>query len=110
MLEIKNLYKRYDELIIDNLSITFPSHGMVVISGESGCGKTTLLNILGGIDQDYEGEILFDHQNIKTIKHYCRKHIGFIFQNFNLVNWLNVRQNYFLPKFFCQIIFKREIK
>lgn len=109
MLEIKNLYKRYDELIIDNLSITFPSHGMVVISGESGCGKTTLLNILGGIDQDYEGEILFDHQNIKTIKHYCRKHIGFIFQNFNLVNWLNVRQNYFLPKFFCQIIFKREI-
>ena len=109
MLEIKNLYKRYDELIIDNLSIIFPSHGMVVISGESGCGKTTLLNILGGIDQDYDGEILFDHQNIKTIKHYCRKHIGFIFQNFNLVNWLNVRQNYFLPKFFCQIIFKREI-
>ena len=52
---------------------------------------------------------MFDHQNIKTIKHYCRKHIGFIFQNFNLVNWLNVRQNYFLPKFFCQIIFKREI-
>ena len=110
MLEIKNLYKRYDEVIIDNLSITFPSFGMIVISGESGCGKTTLLNILGGIDQDYEGEILFDHQNIKTIRHYCRKHIGFIFQNFNLINWLNVRQNYFLPKFFCQTIFKREIE
>lgn len=110
MLEIKNLYKRYDEVIIDNLSITFPSFGMVVISGESGCGKTTLLNILGGIDQDYEGEILFDHQNIKTIRHYCRKHIGFIFQNFNLINWLNVRQNYFLSKFFCQTIFKREIE
>lgn len=110
MLEIKNLSKRYDDIIIDNLSITFPSIGLIVITGESGCGKTTLLNILGGIDQDYEGEILFDHQNIKNISHYCRKHIGFIFQNFNLINWLNVRQNYFLPKFFCQTIFKREIE
>lgn len=108
MLEIKNLSKRYDELIINDLSIIFPNTGMIVIVGESGCGKTTLLNILGGIDQDYEGEILFDHQNIRTIKNYCRKHIGFIFQNFNLINWLNVKQNYLLSQFFTKIIFKRE--
>lgn len=108
MLEIKNLSKRYDELIINDLSISFPSTGMIVIVGQSGCGKTTLLNILGGIDQDYEGEILFDQRNIKTIKNYCRKHVGFIFQNFNLINWLNVRQNYLLSKFFTKIIFKRE--
>lgn len=110
MLEIRNLSKRYDEVIINNLSITFPSTGIVVIVGESGCGKTTLLNILGGIDQDYEGEILFDQQNIRTIKHYCRKHVGFIFQNFNLINWLNVKHNFLLPKFFTQIIFKREVE
>lgn len=108
MLEIKNLSKRYDELIINDLSISFPSTGMIVIVGQSGCGKTTLLNILGGIDQDYEGEILFDQQNIKAIENYCRKHVGFIFQNFNLINWLNVKQNYLLSGFFTKIIFKRE--
>ncbi|MFQ7841625.1 MAG: ATP-binding cassette domain-containing protein, partial [Thomasclavelia spiroformis] len=68
-----------------------------------------LLNILGGIDQEYDGEILFDQQNIKMIKNYCRKHVGFIFQNFNLINWLNAKENYILPKFFGNIIFKREI-
>ena len=109
MLEIKKLSKRYNDIIIDNLSICFPSTGMVVIVGKSGCGKTTLLNILGGIDQEYDGEILFDQQNIKTIKNYCRKHVGFIFQNFNLINWLNTKENYILPKFFGNIIFKREI-
>lgn len=109
MLEIKKLSKRYDDIIIDNLSICFPGTGMVVIVGKSGCGKTTLLNILGGIDQEYDGEILFDQQNVKTIKNYCRKHVGFIFQNFNLINWLNTKENYILPKFFGNIIFKREI-
>lgn len=109
MLEIKNLTKRYDQLIIDNLSVTFQSTGLVIIVGESGCGKTTLLNIIGGIDRDYEGAVLFDHQDIKMIKNYCRKHIGFLFQNFNLINWLNVKENYYLPKFFCNIIFKREL-
>lgn len=109
MLEIKKLSKRYDDIIIDNLSICFPSTGMIVIVGKSGCGKTTLLNILGGIDQEYDGEISFDQQNIKTIKSYCRKHVGFIFQNFNLINWLNAKENYILPKFFGNIIFKREI-
>ena len=64
--------------------------------------KTTLLNLIGGIDQDYEGEILFDHQDIRKIKKYCRRHIGFIFQDFNLINWLNVKENYLLAKFFTK--------
>ena len=109
MLEIKKLSKKYDDLIIDDLSVVFPNVGMVVIIGDSGCGKTTLLNIIGGIDRDYMGEIYFDHQNIKGIKHYCRKHIGFVFQSFNLINWLNVNDNYMLPKYFTKTIFSREI-
>lgn len=110
MLEIKNLSKCYDELIIDDLSLNLSNTGLVVIVGESGCGKTTLLNIIGGIDQDYTGEVIFDNYNIKEIKNYCRKHVGFIFQNFNLINWLTVKENYLLPKFFSRIIHKRIIE
>ena len=54
MLEIKNLTKRYDETIIKNLNIILPSTGLIIIVGNSGCGKTTLLNLIGGIDQDYK--------------------------------------------------------
>ena len=110
MLEIKNLTKEYDDLVIDNLSVTFPSTGMVIITGKSGCGKTTLLNIIGGIDLNYQGNIFIDNQNIREIKNYCRKHVGFIFQDFNLINWLNVKNNYLLPGFFTKIIYKRAIE
>ena len=110
MLEIKNLTKRYDETIIKNLNIILPSTGLIIIVGNSGCGKTTLLNLIGGIDQDYEGEILFDHQDIRKIKKYCRRHIGFIFQDFNLINWLNVKENYLLAKFFTKISYKRAVE
>ena len=103
MLEIKNLTKRYDETIIKNLNIILPSTGLIIIVGNSGCGKTTLLNLIGGIDQDYEGEILFDHQNIQKIKKFLRRQIGFIFQDLNLINWINVKKNYFLKKFFKKI-------
>lgn len=110
MLEIKNLTKEYDDIVIDNLSVIFPSTGMVIIIGKSGCGKTTLLNIIGGIDLNYRGNIFIDNQNIREIKNYCRKHVGFIFQDFNLINWLNVKSNYLLPGFFTRIIYKRAIE
>lgn len=67
MLEIKNLTKEYDDIVIDNLSVIFPSTGMVIIIGKSGCGKTTLLNIIGGIDLNYRGNIFIDNQNIREI-------------------------------------------
>ena len=54
MLEIRHLYKEYDDIIIDDLNYTFSSKGMYVILGESGCGKSTLLHILGGLDDKYQ--------------------------------------------------------
>ena len=109
MLEIKNLTKRYDETIIKNLNIILPSTGLIIIVGNSGCGKTTLLNLIGGIDQDYEGEILFDHQDIRKIKKYCRRHIGFIFQDFNLINY-KCQRKLFVSKIFLLKFHKRAVE
>ena len=75
MLEIINITKKYHyQKVIDSLSMTLPDCGLIAVVGKSGCGKTTLLNIIGGIDKDYSGQILFNNKNIRFIK----KNIGFI--------------------------------
>ena len=68
-LELKNVTKKFktiegENILFEDLSITFPKQGLVVITGESGCGKSTLLQLIAGIDQEYEGEILFNQKNI----------------------------------------------
>lgn len=110
MLEIKNLSKIYDEKVLDNISIQFPLHGLVVITGDSGCGKSTLLQIIGGLDLKYDGEVLYNGKNIKTIKNYIRKYVGFIFQNIYLINEMTVKDNYLLPSFFKRIYQSRKEK
>ena len=60
MLELKNGKKIYDEVIFSKLNIVFPSKGLVLISGPSGGGKTTLLSCLGGIESLDEGNLYFN--------------------------------------------------
>ncbi len=97
MLEIINITKKYHyQKVIDSLSMTLPDCGLIAVVGKSGCGKTTLLNIIGGIDKDYSGQILFNNKNIRFIK----KNIGYLFQSFHLISWLNVINNIRLPLFF----------
>ncbi|MGN1182119.1 MAG: ATP-binding cassette domain-containing protein [Faecalibacillus sp.] len=109
MLKINHLTKRYDHLILDDISLEFPSHGLVVIVGNSGCGKSTLLHILAGLDQDYEGEIFVEGKNIREIKYYIRRYIGFVFQNMYLINEMNIKDNYLLSSYFKKI-FPSQIK
>lgn len=99
MLEIRHLYKEYDDIIIDDLNYTFSSKGMYVILGESGCGKSTLLHILGGLDDKYQGEVLINHQDIQKCKHYRRKYISFLFQNYNLIENMTVKDNYQIVRY-----------
>mgnify|MGYP000526682424 CR=1 FL=1 len=104
-LQLENVEKYYGEnenrvQVLKGVNGSIERGEICVMLGPSGSGKSTLLNLIGGIDQDYEGEILFDHQDIRKIKKYCRRHIGFIFQDFNLINWLNVKENYLLAKIF----------
>jgi len=83
--------KQREMVIFDNLNIKFPKGKIIVITGRSGVGKSTLLNLLGGLDQPTNGSIVFE--NIKFDKlsnselaELRRRKIGVIFQNFNLLS------------------------
>lgn len=99
MIEIKNYSKSYSShKVIENLNITLPDTGVVCLLGASGCGKTTLLNSLSGIDIDYEGSIVINNQNITKLEEFKRRdfrlqNIGYVFQTFNLLNLLTVEDN-----------------
>ena len=100
---IKNLKKTYsigDIQInaLDNTSFDISKGELVVILGPSGAGKTTILNILGGMDKSNSGEIVVDGKNITNLKeseltNYRRNDVGFIFQFYNLVQNLTAKEN-----------------
>ena len=96
MIEIKNLNKTInDKVIFNNLNLTIEDGEMLAISGASGSGKTTLLNILGKLDKEYDGNIIIDNKNLKTITqtNYLRNTIGYLFQNYALADNLTVTRN-----------------
>ena len=103
MIEIKDFSKRFgDRIIYDHLNLTLPEKGVVAIVGESGSGKTTLLNAIAGLDFDYEGAILINYTNLKSLSpdelsDYRIHHIGYVFQNFNLLNLADAETNVILP-------------
>ena len=104
MLIIKNLKKTYktkggvEVHALDDVSVTFPENGMVFLLGKSGSGKSTLLNMIGGLDRVDSGEIIVKGKNSKTFSgadydSYRNTYIGFIFQEYNILNEFNVEQN-----------------
>lgn len=87
---------------IHDLSLEIIQGEFVAIMGPSGCGKSTLLNILGLLDRPDSGEFLFFGENIARasvtrLAGLRKQHIGFVFQNFNLIEELSVRENIALP-------------
>ncbi len=104
MIEIRNLSKIYNSkknnevVALDNISITFPENGLVFILGKSGSGKSTLLNVLGGLDTPTTGEIIVNGQSSAEFKKsdfdlYRNTYVGFVFQEYNLLDDLNVSNN-----------------
>ncbi len=100
MIEIKNLQKSYvkGRVIIPDLNLTFGDTGLNIIVGKSGCGKTTLLNILGAMDLDYEGTVTVDgldlsQQSYGTITDYRNFTSAFVFQKNSLFEFLTVEEN-----------------
>lgn len=87
---------------LDNVDLTVKKGEFIAIMGPSGCGKTTLLNTLGLLDQPSEGEYYLDDVAVDNLSSRRRakirsKHIGFVFQNFNLIPRLTVIENVALP-------------
>ncbi|UAC48327.1 ATP-binding cassette domain-containing protein [Bacillus aquiflavi] len=97
MIEIKNVSKRFGERILfDNLNMKINDGDFVAFSGPSGCGKTTLLNMIGAIESVDNGKIIVDGINVHEKKNqllYFREKVGFLFQNFALVDHKTVEQN-----------------
>lgn len=103
MLELRNIIKDYDvgnEKVraLKGVSLAFRKNEMVSILGQSGCGKTTLLNIIGGLDRYTSGDLIISGRSTKYFKPsdwdaYRNQKIGFVFQSYNLIPHLTVLGN-----------------
>ena len=107
MLELKNIVKTYGTgenavQALRGISITFPQTGIVSILGQSGCGKTTLLNVIGGLDRYDSGELIINGVSTKDFNekdwnNYRNINLGFVFQSYYLIPHLNVVENVEMP-------------
>lgn len=108
MLELRDVCKTYQtkkgkkNSVLKNISIQFGQKGMTFILGPSGSGKSTLLNILGGLDQYDSGDMLICGNStkkfsIKDYDNYRNNYIGFVFQDFNIIEDYTVYENIILP-------------
>lgn len=109
LLEVTNVKKVYSTRFggnkvqaLSNVTFSVEEGEFVAIMGESGSGKTTLLNILASLDRPTEGEVLLEGKSIvhlteKEISAFRRKNLGFVFQDFNLLDTFSLRDNIYLP-------------
>ncbi|MGL5712020.1 MAG: ABC transporter ATP-binding protein [Paraclostridium sp.] len=107
ILEVKNLKKTYgtkhnEQTVLNGIDFEIKKGEFVGIMGPSGAGKSTLLNIVSTIDTASSGEVIIENKNItnldnKQISKFRRESLGFIFQDFNLLDTLSVKDNIALP-------------
>ena len=109
ILEVNNLKKIYTTRFggssvqaLSNVNFSVEEGEYVAIMGESGSGKTTLLNILAALDKPTRGKVLLEGKDITTIREkelsaFRRNNLGFVFQDFNLLDTFNLKDNIFLP-------------
>jgi putative ABC transport system ATP-binding protein len=107
MIKLNNIQKRYNTragfvYVLQQINLTIERGEFVTIMGPSGAGKTSLLNIIGMLDGEWEGEYYLDENAVHSLKPkqrlaLNRQYIGFVFQNFNLLDSLTVYENLEAP-------------
>jgi putative ABC transport system ATP-binding protein len=107
VIRLDKLSKSYTEgknskVVLNNISLEVPKGSIIALLGKSGSGKTTLLNLISGIDVPDSGEIVIYNKDLSRLNEqqrtiFRRNHIGFIFQFFNLLPTLTVKENLLLP-------------
>ena len=97
VLEIQDLKYSYDNKknVLNGINAQMELGKIYVILGTSGCGKTTLLSLLGGLDSASKGKILFNGKDIaeKGLENHRRNHVSFIFQAYNLIDYMTPLEN-----------------
>ena len=107
ILSVRNLKKYYNTgentvKALDGIDLDICKGEFLAVVGTSGSGKSTLLHMLGGLDNPTSGEVIIDGRNISGLSRdeltvYRRRKIGFVFQNYNLLPFMNVYENIVLP-------------
>lgn len=109
LLEVKHIKKVFktrfskeETTALADIDFSVEEGEYIAIMGESGSGKTTLLNILSTLEKPTAGQVLLSGRDITAIKDkdisaFRREHLGFVFQDFNLLDTLSVRDNIYLP-------------
>ena len=100
VLEAQNVgyYYYENKKVLENINISFEKGKFYAICGPSGCGKTTLLTLLGGLAKPKEGKIRCDNQDIldKGLEWHRKNNVAFVFQNYNLIDYLTAKENVLL--------------
>ena len=114
MIELVNINKWYNHQILKNINIKLEENNIYVLKGISGCGKTTLLNIISGIDLEYTGKYLFNNEDLSQLskkeKRKIFSNVAYIFQNSLLIKDLTIYENLLLIKNNKQYINELSIK
>lgn len=101
MIQLKNVTKRYDRLVaVDNITLAIPEGSLSVLLGRSGCGKTTTLRLVAGLERPDRGEIWLDGVAVSTAQAWIpaeKRRIGMVFQDYALFPHLSVAQNIAFP-------------
>ena len=117
MIRLNSLNKFYNKgrpnevHAVNNIDMALPERGMIAFFGKSGCGKTTLLNMIGGLDEASSGSVTFDHERMSPNADEARNlNVGYIFQNYNLSSRMSVYENVALSLRLCGVSDESEIE